>query len=193
MTAFNGPNWNQIPGAQPAPAAPGAHAPGIIVSPGGGITQTPPPKGTPIIFPWWQWEMPGSADWEINAMNFSAAAATTTTVPGFTLTVGQGYRAVCTMITLTVLNPVATLDLTFRLKINDGPVVGWSAIKPPPLAASAFVQNYNAMVIRMDETNVFTADVVNGEAANAYTCSLQARGWFTPTTQIAQLMSGVKY
>lgn len=197
MTAFNGPprhgiNWKNIPGAIPAPNAPGNGPSGLVVGPDGGMTLAPPPKGTPIIYPWWQWEMPGSADWELNAINFSAAASATTTIPNFSLGVGVGYVSVCTMLTVTVLNPVATLDLTFTLLLNDGPVVGWNQIIPPPLAASAFVKDYNGMVVRMEEQQTFTARVKNGEAS-AYTCSLQARGWFTPKTQIDQLMSGIRY
>lgn len=196
VTAFNGPrrepNWNFVPGAQPAPAAPGTNSPGLMIGPSGSLERTPPPKGQPIIYPWWQWEMPGSADWEINAINFTAAASATTDITGFSLEVGVGYVGVCTMLTLTVLNPVATLDLTFALLLNQGPVVGWNSIKPPPLAATAFVKDYNGMVVRMDEGQKFTARVVNGEAS-AYTCSLQARGWFTQKTTIDQLMSGIKY
>ncbi len=183
-------NIHRIPGMAPVtPGAGGAqYTPGV----GGAAASTAPPKGQPIIYPWWQWEMPGSSDFELNALNFTAAAAATTAVPGFSFTVGSGNVAVCAFLQFTVQSPLATTLIQARLLINGAPVQGWSAVYIPPLSATAFVQPFNGMVIRMQENQTLTAVVVVTDA-QAYTCSLQARGWTTPKNVVQQFMSGVPY
>lgn len=181
---------SQIPGM--TPVTPGTGAVAFMTGPSGELVPAGPPKGNPIVFPWWYLEMPGSSDWEINAMNFSAAASSTTTVPGFSLTVNAGNRSVLTFLQATVQNILATSQVQFRLLINGGPVIGWSSVFIPPLAATAFVQPFNGMVVRMDENQTLTAQAIVGDAVT-YTCSLQARGWTTPKNVIQSFMSGVPY
>ncbi len=186
-----------VPGSVDPPTVPGVGGRQVVVGPHGPVL-SPPPKGSPIIFPWWMWEAPGSTDWELNALNFVAAAAvagvpTTTPVPAtFNYVTSVGNRAVCALLTVTVLNPTTTMDLKFRLLVNGGPVAGWSAVYLPPLSATAFVKDYNSLVIRMKEGDVLTADVTESSGA-AFTCSLQARGWSTPQNVIDQFSSGVPY
>lgn len=180
-----------VPGASDPPTIAGVGGRQLVEGPHGPVL-APPPKGTPIIFPWWMWEMPGSSDWELNALNFSAAASVTTPVPGFSFAVSVGNVGVLTFLQATVLNPTTSLNLKFRLLVNGGPVQGWSNIYLPPLSASAFVQPFNGMVIRLNEGDTVTADVTEG-SGTAFTCSLQARGWTTPKNVRDQFSSGVNY
>lgn len=180
-----------IPGF--APVTPGqggtrVFAPGV----GGAPQAAPPPKGSPIIFPWWQLEMPGSSDWELNALNFTAAANATTLVPLFSFRVSAGNVGILAFLQFTVQNPLAGMDLRARILVNGAPVQGWSQLALPPLAASAFVQTFNSLVIRMTENQTLTAQVIEARGTN-YTCSLQARGWTTPTNIVSSFMSGVPY
>lgn len=186
------PDWARVPGAINPPTVPGVGHSRIVDGPHG-PELAPPPKGTPIIFPWWLYEAPGSTDWELNSINFTAAANATTEVPNFSFNTGQGNKGVLTLLTITVLNPVATLDLRVTLLLNQAPIPGWSLIYIPPLAATAFVKDYNGMILRADENQTYTATVTNGELANAYTMTLQARGWTTPSKVIDQFSSGVNY
>lgn len=183
-------NPSMIPGMTPVTPGPGGVA--FTQGPSGEIVPAGPPRGQPIVFPWWYLEMPGSSDWEINAINFAAAASSTTTVPGFSLAVNAGNRGVLTFLQATVQSILSTSQIQFRLLINGGPVIGWSAIYIPPLSATAFVQPFNGMVVRLDENQTLTAQVIVGDAVT-YTCSLQARGWTTPKNTIQSFMSGVPY
>lgn len=184
-------DWSHVPGAPDPATVAGVGTRGLVEGPHG-PSLAPPPKGQPIVFPWWLWEMPGSADWELNALNFTATASATTTVPGFSLVVGKGNVGVLTMLTATVLNPTTTLDLRFRLLVDGGPIVGWTNIYIPPLNATAFVKDYNGIVIRLSENQTLTAAVIEASGAN-FTCSLQARGWTTPKNVVQQFMSGIPY
>jgi len=184
-------DWSHVPGAIDPPTVDGVGQRGLVETPHGPAL-APPPKGQPIVFPWWQWEMPGSSDWELNALNFTAAASVTTAVPGFSLVISKGNVGVLTLLTVTVLNPTTTLDLRFRLMLDGGPVVGWSNIYLPPLSATAFVKDYNGIVLRMSENQTLTAVVTEASGA-PYVCSLQARGWTTPKNVVQQFMSGIPY
>jgi hypothetical protein len=181
---------SQIPGM--TPVMPGQGGTAFTRGPAGELIPVGPPKGTPLIYPWWDREMPGSSDWELNAINFSAVGASTTTVPGFSFTVSSGNRGVLAFLQATVNNILITSQVQFRLLINGGPVIGWSSIYIPPLNATAFVQPFNGMVVRMEENQTLTAQVIVGDATT-YTCSLQARGWTTPKNVIESFMSGIPY
>lgn len=184
-------NWSKIPGAMDPATVPGVgHAP-VIDGPSG-PQAAPPPKGQPIIFPWWLWEMPGSSDWELNSQSFSAVASTTTAVPNFTFNSGVGNVGVCAWIQITVQSPTTALNLKFRLLVNGAPVQGWSNIYIPALSAAAFVQPFNGMVVRFDENQNFTADVTEA-SGTAFTVALQARGWTTPKNVVKQFSSGIPY
>lgn len=187
---FPGANPYLIPGL--TPVTPGVGGTQFVSAPGGGPSMPASPKGQPVIYPWWQWEMPGSSDFEINALNFAAVAASTTAVPGFSYTVSSGNKGVLAFLQFTVQNPLVTSLIQARLLINGAPVQGWGAIAIPPLAATAFVQPFNGMVVRLSENQTLTAVVVVTDAVT-YTCSLQARGWTTPLNVIQQFMSGVPY
>lgn len=151
-----------------------------------------PPMGIPIIYPWWDKEMPGSLDWELNALNLSAPASATTVVTGFSLVIPVANRSVLKFLQVTVLNPTTTLNLKFQLLVNNAPVPGWSNVYFAPLNATAFQTIYNDLKITMDEGDTLTAVVVEG-SGTAFSYSLQARGWHTPKLVIDSLMNGVKY
>ena len=139
------------------------------------------------------WEMPGSLDWELNAVNKVALASATTDVgTDFALTVPLANRGVLTYYEITVLNPVTTLDLRFELLVNGGPVPGWSRTYISPLNATAYQKIFNGIVIRMDEGDKLTAKVTEGSGTN-FTYTLIAKGWFTPKLIISSLMQGVPY
>lgn len=180
-----------IPGLPPAYPGEG----GLVSRPGaGGAPSLPrPPRGQPIVFPWWLYEMPGSQDWNADAINFSVAASGTTNVPATgNYLAPPATQAVIKQLILTVQNPVATLDLFVRLLLNGSPIPGWSVIYFPPVAAAALVLPINDMVIRMSEGQTLTAQFIEG-GGTAYTCSFQVKGWYTPQTTIDTFMSGVPY
>lgn len=185
------PDLARIPGALPQHEAQGTGHPHIIDGPHGPVL-APPPKGLPVIFPWWLYEMPQSTDWELNSGVFSAALNATTAAPNFSLTLKQGEVGVLSLLSFLVQNPTTTMDLTFIMKINDAPVVGWSSIKPFPLNATAWVKDYNGLVVRMKQGDKLTASVVEA-SGTAYNVAIEARGWITPAQVVEQFQSGVPY
>lgn len=191
MSAPFRPDLPHIPGNYPGR---GAGVPVTHASPPAmpGMPQLPP-RGDPIIFPWWYIQMPGSLDWEMNAINEVAVAGATTNVGAdFTLQVPSANRSVLNYYEITVLNPTTALDLRFELLVNGGPVPGWSRTYIAPLNATAYQKIFNQVVIKMDEGDTLTARVTEGSGSN-FTYSLIAKGWHTPKLIIDSLMNGVKY
>lgn len=181
----------RIPGQMPAYPGRGGPVPAVRL-PSGEMSVPTAPAGQPIIYPWWQFEMPGSNDWLAQALNFTAVGGATTTVPGFSFTVGQSQVGVIKQITMTVQNSLATINLGMTLLINNAPVQGWTNRLFPAVAATGVVVPFNDVVIRMQQFDVLTA-VFTDVGGAGYTCTLQASGWQTPETVVKQFMGGVPY
>lgn len=174
------------------PVYPGKGGPQPVTrSPTGEMVAPSAPRGQPIIFPSWLYEMPGAQDWSITSQNFTAAASSTTDT-GTSYTVNDAYVGVVKSLLLTVQNPLATLDLRVRLLVNGAPVPGWSDIYFPPVSATGIILPVNDLVIRLAAKDKLTAQYIEG-AGTAYTCSFDAKGWVTPVQTVAELMGGVPY
>lgn len=191
MSAPFRPDLPHIPGNYPGRGGGGPVYPAAFPDHGDPASFRPP-MGTPIVWPWWYIEMPGSLDWELNALNQVATASSTTAVSNFSLSVPVANYSVLTYLSLTVLNPTTSLNFKIELNVNGGPVPGWSNIYIPPLNATAYQLIFNQMVIRMDEGNTLTAKVTEA-SGTAFTYTLQARGWHTPKLVVDSFRGEVKY
>lgn len=181
----------RIPGAMRVFPGRGGPVPATR-TPTGEMVASAPPVGQPIIFPWWLYEMPGSQDFETNAINFVPTINATSNITDFSFTCLESNVAVLAQILITVNVVLTTTSLNFALYIGNAPVQGWGKIRIPPLSATAFVLPFNNMVVRMSQGDVLTAKVTEGTGVS-YTCSMQGRGWSTPQTAIDAFMAGVPY
>jgi hypothetical protein len=196
----------------PPPLPPFQSLPGTVRGPSGqpvpavdwgdGTVKAPLPVQPSLsISPWWLYEYPDAVDFSLTALNFTAAAGATTTVPvgtaaapQFTFTVPSGYIGVLRQVTMTVQSPVATMNLSLRLLLGNAPIQGWSNRPFPPLALSGMAIGFNGIVIRMPQGSTLTAQFIEASSpASSFTCSLDANGWICPIASIRRLQQGLEY
>lgn len=144
------------------------------------------------ILPWWQAEIPSAQDFYLENLTTVYAAGTTTVVPSFSLTVGQGQIGVIRSLQITVQNPTATIKANVGLLLSGAPIQGWSAININPLVAAASIQVYNDMVIRLGQNTVVTAQVVNTDSV-PWTISVLMQGWVCPLNDVQRLQGTLQY
>jgi hypothetical protein len=142
------------------------------------------------IFPWYIYEYPSAQDFTAQAVNFAAAANTTTTATGFTFTCPSQNVAVLRQVTVTVQNILAASDVRWSLTKNGAPVPGWTQVSIAPCAATAIIIPYNDMVVRLAQGDVLGASITE-TGGNAYTCTISGAGWFVPVSEVARLQNGL--
>lgn len=176
-------------GEVPAYVTPSAAQQGHAATPGAdGVAQSIAFN----ILPWWQAEIPSAQDFYVETLTQSYAAGTTTSVPNFSLTVGQGQIGVIRTLQITVQNPTPTIALRVGLFASGAPIQGWSAININPLNAAATIQVYNDMVIRLPQNTIVTAQVTNTDAV-AWTVSVLMQGWVCPLNDVQRLQGTLQY
>jgi len=78
-----------------------------------------------------------------------------------------------------VLASLPTTNITFQLRINEGPVAGFSK-QPPPGAANIIVIDYNDLRVRVPNGAKVDVLVTNNSAAGPWTVGGVIAGWYHP-------------
>lgn len=175
--------------SQPGPAAralrdmlgPGGQPGDLSIAQRGGSVQIPP---------WYAQKYQSSVDWSAKAANFAAAASSSTTPAGFTFTCPLNTKAVIKQITVTVQNILAASTITWAMKRSQGPFPGFDDQLIAPCSASAIIIPYNDVDLRFEQGDKISFTLTES-GGNAYTCSVSASGWYTPTADIDRLQSGI--
>jgi hypothetical protein len=144
------------------------------------------------IFPWWLYEYPSAQDWNISSLNFTATGGATTTVPGFTYTIGAQNIGVIKFVEMSVQSATPTMLLYMNLLVNGGPVNGYTRFPIMPGGAGLIIKDLNDMVVRMPQGSTLTA-TFDEDSGASFTCSLQATGWEVPLTDVQRLSGGLNY
>lgn len=156
-----------------------------------GHAPTPQQLGATVqITPWYLNKFTTSVDWDTYAANFALAASTTTTATGFSYTVPSNMRAVIKQVTVTVQSLVNTSTVTWTLLRNGSPIQGYNAVLIPPGTAGLIVMPYNGIDLQLSQGDILTARMTES-GGTAYTASIAASGWATPTADIQRLQSGL--
>lgn len=176
----------------PSRVGPGARQLASMVGPGGspGDLSIAQRGGSLNIPVWYTQKYQSSQDWSAKAANFALAGNASATPAGFTFTCPSNQKAVVKQITVTVQNILAASTVTWALLKNDAPFPGFDSQLIAPCAATAIIIPYNDVDLRFDQGDKITFKITEA-GGNAYTCSVSASGWFTPTADIERLQSGI--
>lgn len=149
------------------------------------VEQQGPAQSSPLvrnIYPPWIYKLPMSVDFNENNFSTALAGVIGTTVIPVTFSVPATFVGYIQIFGIYILNPTASQDVTFTLRINQGPVQGWDNIQFPPGVANFVVQNFGDLQVRLPDGA--TVDVlVTNNSANAWTIGAKIAGWYHPYSE----------
>ena len=134
------------------------------------------------VYPPWVYKLPVSVDFNVNVFNSALLGVAGNTVIPVSFTLPPTFVGYLQIFGIYVLNPTASQDVTFTLRINQGPVQGWDNIKFPPGVANFVVQNFGDLQVRIPDGGVVDVLVTNN-SANAWTVGAKIAGWFHPENE----------
>lgn len=150
-----------------------------------GVFKRPKGPGTSAaltrqIFPPWVYKLPVSRDFNQN--NFTTLLPAVTSLELVSFQLPGTYVGYIQIFGIFVLSPTAATDITFILRINQGPVEGWDNIREPPGVANFFVQNFSELQVRAPAGARISVLGVNAGAA-AFTVGAKIAGWYHPESE----------
>lgn len=134
------------------------------------------------VYPPWVYKLPMSQDFNVNVFSSALAGAAAATVIPVSFTLPPTFVGYCQIFGIYILSPLATQDVTFTLRVNQGPIQGWDNIKFPPGAANFVVQNFADLQVRLPDSAVLDVLVTNNNA-NAWTVGAKIAGWYHPQSE----------
>jgi len=133
-----------------------------------------------MVFPPWVYKLPISQDFNVNVFSSTlGAGAGSVIVPAsFQLPIGMvGYVQI---MGLYIQSPTNLTDITFQLRLNQGPVSGWDNIQFPPGVANFVVQNFSDLQVRIPNGAEVDVNVTNNSAAGPWIVGAKVSGWYHP-------------
>lgn len=143
-----------------------------------GVTESAPL--TRNIFPPWVYKLPMSQDFNANVFSSVLAAAAGATVVPVSFALPGTMVGYVQIMGIYVLSPTNATDITFTLRINQGPVSGWDGIKPPPGVTNLTVQNFSDLQVRIPNGGLVDVLVTNNNASGPWTVGAKVAGWYHP-------------
>jgi len=152
----------------------------------GNAGRFPDPKGiipqSAQIPPFYQIRPPTGVDFFFKRMGVLAAGAGSTLIlvpSNRPLKILPDYKANIAGVTIMVDAPLATLDITFTLRWNGGPVEGWDKLEPFPTAANALIIPFPG-TLQTPGNTLIDVLVTNNSAAGPWTVGASVAGWQWP-------------
>lgn len=133
---------------------------------------------TRLIFPPSLYKLPRSRDFNRNVFSSVLAAVAGATVIPVSFALPQNFVGWCQIFGLYVLTPTALTNITFALRVNQGPVEGWDNQQPPPGVANFFVQNFSDVQVPLGPGVTVDVIVTNNSAAGPWTVGAKIQGWY---------------
>jgi hypothetical protein len=135
-----------------------------------------------VVFPPWVYKLPMSQDFNRNSFSEVLAAVAGTAITPVALTFelppnAVGYIQIFGIYTLT---QSALTDVTWTLRVNDGPVSGWDNIRNPPGVANLFAQNFSDLQVRIPAGGTVSILITNNTAQGPWTVGGKIAGWYHP-------------
>lgn len=143
-----------------------------------------PGRGIPQVAqvpPFWQLKPPGGIDVQSTARGTLAAGAGSQLVLAGArpFVVLPSYNGVLAGLTVTVLLPLATLDIVVTLLQNGAPVQGWDSFVPPNVGANAIVQGFTGP-LQLPQNTQLTVLFTNNGAGGPWNVAMSLVGWMWP-------------
>jgi hypothetical protein len=142
----------------------------------------PSPKGiiprAAQVPPFWQFKPPEGIDFFFRTAGTLAAGAGSTLIlaPTPRFRILPDYSGVIAGVSIFVDTPLTTLDITFTLRWNGGPVQGWDQLEAFPVAANAIIIPFPGNLQVPGGTDVDVL-VTNNSAAGPWTVGATVTGW----------------
>lgn len=149
---------------------------------GGNRGRFPDPKGVipraAQVPPFWQFKPPEGIDFFAKMTGTLAAGAGSILVltPSPLLRILPDYAGVVAGVTIFVNAPLATLDITFSLRNNGGPVQGWDQLEPFATAANAIIIPFPG-TLQIPGGSQLDVLVTNNSAAGPWDVGANIAGW----------------
>jgi len=142
----------------------------------------PDPKGeiarTAQVPPYWQLKPPEGIDFFAKMTGTLAAGAGSILVlaPSPVLRILPDYKGVVAGVTIFINAPLATLDITFSLRINAAPVQGWDQLESFATAANALIIPFPG-TLQINGGSQLDVLVTNNSAAGPWDVGANIAGW----------------
>lgn len=158
----------------------------IGITPATFARPTGPAEQAPLVrpvFPPWVYKLPMSKDFNRNVYTSVLAAGVGATVIPVSFDMPPSFVGFCQIFGIYALSPLATTDITFSLRINQGPVEGWENVTLPPGATNLTLQNFSDLQVRMPDACTLDVIVTNNSAAGPWTVGAKIAGWYHPESE----------
>lgn len=118
------------------------------------------------VFPPWLYPPRSATRYNVTTSNVLAVVGVTTPIPFAPLvTWKQGVEATLNYYEITVLNPVATIDLYFTILFNQTPIPGLDRLRVPSIVAAGVITGDTPYVV-LAQQGELTMTVTNNGATN---------------------------
>lgn len=145
-----------------------------FVEQGGPATTSPLVRN---VYPPWVFKLPTSQDFNEEAYDVAIAAAVGATADILAFQTPPTFVGYIQIVSIYVLSPAATQNVTWTVRINGAPVPGYDNLLFPPGVANFGVRDYSDAQIRIPNGGLVTVTASNG-SANAWTIGAKVAGWF---------------
>lgn len=134
-----------------------------------------------LVPPFWQLKPPGGVDIQANARGqLPAGVGATLLLQGLRpFRIIESYGGVLAGLTVGILLPLATLDVTVTLLANGAPVQGWDNIQPPNVGANAVFQSFTGP-LQLGQNTVLGVLFTNNAASGPWDVNVSLVGWMWP-------------
>jgi len=146
---------------------------------GGAVQYTRP---SPVTFPPRLFPPPGSVSFYRQASALVAGPASWVTPAGIVLAIPAAVRGVIRFFNVFINNMLATSDILFALRVNQGAVAGFDAITLFPRAAAFVGESFGGageVVIDLEHGSVVDVGITVRDVG-AYTVGASYAGWYYP-------------
>jgi hypothetical protein len=141
-----------------------------------------------IIFPWWVERPDAALDFTAEDFNVTLAAGVgaTATSANLTFQIPQGMVGVVQIFGIYALNQLATTSVRYDLRINQGPVPGWSKQNLPGIA-NIFAQDFSDVRVRVMNAGKLDMLFTNLNGNGPWTVGGHIAGWILSQATVQRL------
>jgi len=142
-----------------------------------------------MLFPPYLYKLPSSSDFNQNNYATVLAAAISTQVVPVSFQLPQQSVGYLQQFGLYCLSPTNLTNVTFTIRINEGPVPGWDNVLLPVGVTNLTLQNFADLQIRLPNNCKVDVLVTNNAATGPWTVGAKIAGWYH-TSQAEERMYG---
>jgi hypothetical protein len=146
-----------------------------------------------IIYPPSVEKLPESVDFNAQdfALALAAAANATASSVNLRFVIPRGNVGFVQGFSTYLLTPTALTSVQFTLRINNGPVPGWSNVQNSPGVANLYREDFTDLRVRIPDGAVVDVIITNLNANGPWTTGGRIQGWFHPAEAELSRFGGI--